>query len=517
MTALLEGLGSEQAAQGSVAVNEKGRSSVDIDLGRLPHHLASVGIEGCVCCSQLSELVGAIDRFRQSGRTWTIIEQSPLSLTSDLRSSLIAKGHAVSVAFCLNPHKYDDAPLIQFQGIRDADVIVLTHINSPDDEKKGRAIVKEATSDLKRQPAVFVHDAHRSPFPREIWSAITERSGGKRSGPGSALGSALKGLLGVGKTPEVVQSAVLEMRERYSEISVEPTVTELNELIVRLNQLRAAGIPVVRAKGILSSGFDVDVDWVSGRYTATQRRSAPQTTPVLSMRSFDVQLRAKLPEIVRSLGVPESSPRYIDAVVASYPDRETLRARVREGTTAPLSFESDRVLVDLVRIAPVLADIPKEKIPQVGSALVRVLTAAMQTRVDLLQEISDQRRETPRNTEAQLNASYFLLTHLSRGTLAPFFRHPLLTCTVETARVLRPGPTFLSRASEAKKLRLEGRSDLTGVELAAIGVTVRAALDAGMIKNEHVQSFLSALKRSHDGDVRYQLDKMTNELTTTVK
>jgi hypothetical protein len=173
--------------------------------------------------------------------------------------------------------------------------------------------------------------------------------------------------------------------------------------------------------------------------------------------------------------------------------------------------------VDLVRIAPVLADIPKEKIPQVGSALVRVLTAAMQTRVDLLQEIRDQRRETPRNAEAQLNASYFLLTQLSRGTLAPFFRHPLLTSTVETARVLQPGPTFLSRASEAKKLRLEGRSDLTGVELAAIGVTVRAALDAGMIKNEQVQSFLSALKRSHDGDVRYQLDKMTNELTTTVK
>jgi hypothetical protein len=270
----------------------------------------------------------------------------------------------------------------------------------------------------------------------------------------------------------------------------------------------------VRAKGTLSCGFDVDVDWAGGKYAATQQRVSPRTTPVLSIRSFDVQLRAKLPEIVRSIGVPDSSPQYIDAVVAGYPDRETLRARVREGTTVPLSFESDRVLVDLVRIAPVLADIPKEKLPQVGLALVRVLTRAMQTRIALLQEIRDQRKETPRNAEAQLNASYFLLNYLTRSTLAPFFKHPLLMPVVETARALQPGNTFLSSAGAAKKLRLEGRSDLSGVELTAIGITVQSALDAGMIKNEQVQSFLSALKRSHDGDLKYQLNKLTDELAT---
>jgi hypothetical protein len=105
----LQGLGRNINEVG-VIINERSRGSVDIDIARLPKGFEKLGLHGCACCSQLSDVLAGIKGFASQGRTLTFIEQSPLSVTGDLRNGLRQRGHDNIVVFLFNPAQFNDAP-----------------------------------------------------------------------------------------------------------------------------------------------------------------------------------------------------------------------------------------------------------------------------------------------------------------------------------------------------------------------------------------------------------------------
>jgi G3E family GTPase len=191
----LQGL-SRNITEVGVIINERNQGSVDIDLARLPKGFEKLGLHGCACCSQLADVLAGIETFAKQGRKLTFIEQSPLSVTSDIKAGLRQRGHDNIVVFVFNPAQFQNAPAIHVQAIRDADVVLITH-QQPGSEaaQKAQRIISTARGDLASVPVLVDNEPHR-PLPTQVWSSMLEIRQPSKGGILRSLG----GLFGGSKT-----------------------------------------------------------------------------------------------------------------------------------------------------------------------------------------------------------------------------------------------------------------------------------------------------------------------------
>jgi G3E family GTPase len=487
----LQGL-HEDVTKVGVIINERSEASVAIDLNRLPEGFDKVGLQGCSCCSQLPEVLASIEDFKQRGRLHTFIEQGHLSVTSDLRSGLLHAGHKPVVVFLFNPAQYSsEYQCVQFGGIRSADIVVLTHCQSNQQlVERGKKIVTAATGDLKKKPLLLVDSDPLGAFSPEIWKQIVERSliSSKKSFSG-IIGS----FFGGDGALESHTEELLELRSRYSEESLVPYVSNPTELVQRIADLRERGeLRIERVKGFLSGGVDVNIEWVpsSNRYVIDCKDAPERLEPVLAVRTLQGILRPHFPKIVSSFATPDVNPNFIRSVAESYPSIDECRTAVRSGKP-PLSFEPDRILLDLVNCRfsmNYLIESHPERFNEMCEALIQLLDASMTTRLNTLLAIHEREDLDTVALEGIFNATYFLMTHLSNENLAPFLEylesvnaHPLTSLLHEDL-----GDVFVSAALSLPKIRFEGRKNLSRSEVSGLADLLTKTVRDGRMAQESV-------------------------------
>ncbi len=508
----------EDTTKVGVIINERSDASVAIDLSRLPQGFEKVGLQGCSCCSQLSEVLSSIEEFKGRGRFHTFIEQGHLSVTSDLRSGLIHAGHKPVVVFLFNPAQYSsEYQCVQFGGIRSADIVVLTHCqNSQKLLDRGKKIVTAATDDLKRKPILLIDSDPNGDFSPEVWKEIVQCSlnPAKRS-----LSGIIGSFFGGDGTLESHNEGLSELRSRYSEESLVPYISDPEELVQRLVDLRDHGdLQIERVKGFLPGGIDVNIEWVpsSEEYLMDCKDAPEGVSPVLAVRTLQGILRPHFPKIVSSFATPDVNPDFISNVAESYPSLDECSAAVRSGNP-PLSFEPDRILLDLVHCRyssnSLVKDYP-ERFNEMCEALIQLLDASMTTRLNVLLAIDERENLDTEALEGIFNASYFLLTQLSNVNLQPFFEylesvkvHPLSSLLEDEL-----GDIFISAALSLPKIRFEDRKDLSRSEVEALTQLLSTLVRDGRVTQERVSQLCEHWLSPNflDRDLKVQKDLLKN-------
>lgn len=473
-----------------IIINERSDASVEVDLKRLPKEFEKVGLQGCSCCSQLPEVLTSIENFKEKGRVHAFIEQGHLSVTSDLRSGLLNAGHKPVVVFLFNPAQYSkEYQCIQFGGIRSSDIVLLTHCrNSSELVARGQKIISAATSDLKSKPVILVDSDPRGELSPTLWEKMLERSlTPNKKGLGGILGS----FFGGDAALESHSEEIAALRSQYSEESLSPYVSEPSELVRRITQLReSGGLRIERVKGFLASGLDVNIEWVpsSNTYHMDVEPAPENVPPVLAIRTLQGLLRPHFPKLVSSFATPDVDPDFIQTVAKSYPTFESCVSAVRTGRP-PLSFEPDRILLDLVNCRFSMNDLiddQPERFNEMCEAIIQLLDASITARLNLLLALDNVDDVGATELEGMLNASYFILRCLSNDNLTPFRQylenvnsHPLTSLLDEDL-----GYLFISAAAGLPKVRFEGRKDLTRSEVSELtGLLARMVTDGRVPKD----------------------------------
>jgi len=493
----LQGLGRNINEVG-VIINERSRGSVDIDIARLPKGFEKLGLHGCACCSQLSDVLAGIKGFASQGRTLTFIEQSPLSVTGDLRNGLRQRGHDNIVVFLFNPAQFNDAPAIQVQGIRDADLVLITHQSAQGAiVERAHKIIKTARGDLAQVP-VFVDNAPDKPLPHALWQACMEMRQAKKGG----LMSAVTGFFGSKTTPasdfHAERNALVA---NYSEITLRPYHTSPHDILRAVTSLAAKGVVLSRVKGALPNGVGIDVVQ-EGDSHALKSGALGEGMEYLSLRSFRTQLSRHAGELAAHIGTPDCSSAFVQQVVAGYPDAAGLAASIKAGAI-PFGFESDRFLTDLRVILPhirFITDAPRRQ--ELGNALVSVMKASIETRLMAIKAFQEPGGDVAAKQLGLLNAHYSLLSLLCDANLKMFYQHPSLAALHAQLLSLNSADKLLSVVHSVPKIRFEGRKDLTREEVRVFGETIRRAKEQGFVTQGAIDAAFGALERSADPDLQ---------------
>jgi hypothetical protein len=493
----LQGL-SRNIDQVGVIINERSEGSVNIDIARLPKGFEKLGLHGCACCSQLADVIAGVKTFASRGRKLTLIEQSPLSITSDLRHGLRQKGHEPIVVFAFNPAQFQNAPAIQVQGIRDADIILVTHQRlGSEGAQKAQRIIDAARGDLSSVP-VIVDNGPTHPFPADMWRAMIDI----RQLPKGGFLSSIGGLLG--SRPHMTtdfrneRSAIVA---NYSEITVRPYATSAHAILDGVLALANKGVEISRVKGSLSNGLGVDVIQEREGFTLTQSPNI-EGAGYLSLRSFKAQLSRHLGDIAAHLGTVDSNPDFVRHVVVGYPNEEGLKAAVLSGAV-PLGFESDRYLNELRSILPFIRHIsdPARK-QELGNAFATAIQATVQARLSLVKVLNEVSMDPALSTIGLFNACYVLTNILCDQNLQMFSKHPLLVPLYEEMKRLNPAHTVLNTVVTLSKVRFEGRANLSRDEVRLLSQTLGRAREQGYISPASVESTISQLERTNEPDLK---------------
>ncbi len=476
-----------------VIINERNQGSVDIDLARLPKGFEKLGLHGCACCSQLADVLAGIETFAKQGRKLTFIEQSPLSVTSDIKAGLRQRGHDNIVVFVFNPAQFQNAPAIHVQGIRDADVVLITHQQPGSDAaQKAQRIISTARGDLASVPVLVDNDPHR-PLPTQVWSSMLEIRQPSKGGIVKALG----GLFGGSKTSTDFKDERAALVKNYSEITVRPYAPSAQSILDGVNALAKKGIELSRVKGSLANGTAVDVIQEGNRYVL-KAGGATESGGYLSLRSFKVQLSRYAGELAAHLGTVDSSPSFVQQVVAGYPNEAALRRTVASGTV-PLGFESDRFLSELRVILPYIRDISDPARQQeLGNAFVAALKGSIETRLALVKVVEGAQVDSRQKALGLFNAYYTLTDFLCDPNLQMFSRHPALAPLFAALQGTNPASKLISTVEELPYLRFEGRKDLARDELKLFARTLSRAKDCGYTTQGAIDATYSALDRLND-------------------
>lgn len=489
----LQGL-SQNIKEVGVIVNERNQGSVDIDLARLPKGFEKLGLHGCACCSQLSDVLAGIETFRTQGRKLTFIEQSPLSITSDISNGLRQRGHDNIIVFVFNPAQFQNAPAIHVQGIRDADVVLITHHQpGSDSAQRAQRIIATARGDLSPVPVLVDNDPHR-PLPTPLWQAMLEI---RQPGKGGVL-KALGGLFGGGsKTSTDFKDERAALIKNYSEITVRPYSTNAQAILDGVNALAQKGVELSRVKGSLANGVGIDIIQEGNRYVVKQGGGA-ESGGYLSLRSFKVQLSRYAGEIAAHLGTVDSSPSFVQQVVAGYPKEAELKQSVASGAP-PLGFESDRFLAELRVILPHIRNISDPgRQQELGNAFVAVLKGNIETRFSLLKVLHGAPIDAHKKALGLFNAYYALTDVQCDPNLQMFAKHPSVAPLFATMKGMNPAARLLLTVGVIPHLRFEGRKDLARDELKLFARTLTRARDSGYITQNVIDATFATLEKLND-------------------
>ena len=488
----LQGL-SQNIKEVGVIVNERNQGSVDIDLARLPKGFEKLGLHGCACCSQLSDVLAGIETFRTHGRKLTFVEQSPLSVTSDIRNGLRQRGHDNIVVFVFNPAQFQNAPAVHVQGIRDADIVLITH-QQPGSEaaQKAGRIIATARGDLSPVPVLVDNDPHR-PLPTSLWQSMLEIRHPSKGGVLKAIG----GLFGGSKTSTDFKDERAALVKNYSEITVRPYATNAQAILDGVNALAQKGVELSRVKGSLVNGVGIDVIQEGNRYLLKQGGGA-ESGGYLSLRSFKVQLSRYAGEIAAHLGTVDSSASFVQQVVAGYPRQADLARLIASGNV-PFGFESDRFLSELRIILPFIRNISDSTRQQeLGNAFVGALKGSIETRLDLLKALRGASIDPRQRALGLFNAYYALTDILCDPNLQMFSKHPTIAPLFAAVKEMNPAAGVISTIGTIPALRFEGRKDLARDELKLFARTLSRAKDSGYINQGAIDVAYASLEKISD-------------------
>jgi len=489
----LQGL-SQNIKEVGVIINERAQGSVDIDRARLPKGFEKLGLHGCACCSQLSDVLAGIETFAKQGRKLTFIEQSPLSITSDIKGGLRQRGHNNIVVFVFNPAQFQNAPATHVQGIRDADVVLITHQQPGSDAAhKAQRIITTARGDLSPVPVLVDNDPHRS-LPAPLWQSMLESRHPSKGGVLKALGAIFGG---GSKTSTDFKDERAALVQNYSEITVRPYASQSQAILDGVNALARKGIEISRVKGSLSNGTGIDIIQEGNRYVLKQG-GATESGGYLSLRSFKVQLSRYAGEIAAHLGTVDSSPGFVQQVVAGYPKEADLARSIASGAV-PLGFESDRFLTELRVILPSIRNISEPARQQeLGNAFVAALQGSIETRFSVLKVLHGAPIDAQQKALGLFNAYYALTEILCDPNLQMFTRHPSISPLFETMKKINPAARLLLTIEVLPHLRFEGRKELARDELKLFARTLSRARDAGYINQEAIDAAYATLEQKKD-------------------
>jgi Ni2+-binding GTPase involved in maturation of urease and hydrogenase len=477
-----------------VIINERNQGSVDIDLARLPKGFEKLGLHGCACCSQLSDVLAGIGAFRERGRKLTFIEQSPLSITSDITNALRQRRYDNIVVFVFNPAQFQNAPATHVQGIRDADVVLITH-HQPGSEaaKRAERIIATARGDLSPVPVVVDNNPHR-PFPAPLWQSMLAM---RRPAKGGVLG-AMAGLFGGGsKTSSDFQEERAAFVKNYSEITVRPYATDALAILNGVKALAQKGVELSRVKGSLANEVEIDIIQEGDRYKL-EPGGGVESGGYLSLRSFKVQLSSHTGLIAAHLGTGDSSPSFVQQVVAGYPQEADLARSIASGNV-PFGFESDRFLTDLRIILPFIQYIPdSDRQEELGNAFVGALKGSIETRLALLKALHEPSIEPRQKAIGLFNAYYALTDILCDPNLQMFAEHQTTAMLFAAMKEMNPAAGVISTVGKIPALRFEGRKDLARDEVRLFAQTLNRAKDFGYIDQDAIDATYSSLYKMSD-------------------
>lgn len=492
----LEGFGSRTKEVG-VIINERNKGSVEIDLARLPKGFEKLGIHGCACCSQLSDVMNGIKTFATNGRSLTFIEQSPLSVTGDLRHGLRQRGHTNVVVFLFNPAQFNDAPAIHVQGIRDADIVVVTHHASGSPEAlRASRIISAARSDLTQIP-IFVDADPRAPLSGLFWNGVLHA---RQHNQGGALSTITNLFTPAPRTTSEFQRERGALVANYSELTLRPYLRTPDEILQAAEALATQGIVLSRVKGSLLNGTSVDLSRQGNAFTLASNTQS-DGVGYLSLRSFTVQLSKYLAALTAHIGTPDCNPALVQHVVDAYPNRSELERSISKGVV-PLGFESDRLLNDLRTILPSMKNVvDPERRQELGMALVACLQGAIHTRLALVDLLRSTQHKGPTIALGLFNAYYTLTSLACDPNLQMFFKHPTLTDLHRTVCKHNPAQSLVQLAVAIPAIRFEGRKALLRDEVRTFAEVLKRAQTQTLLSEADVTATFTSLARSTDPDL----------------
>jgi hypothetical protein len=341
---------------------------------------------------------------------------------------------------------------------------------------------------------VLVDNDPSKPLPEPLWQTMLEIRQPSKGGVLKALG----GLFGGGsKTSTDFKDERSSLVKNYSEITVRPYAANAQAILDGVNALAQKGIELSRVKGSLANGTGIDIIQEGNRYKL-QQGSATEAGGYLSLRSFKNQLSRYAGEIAAHLGTLDSSPSFVQQVVAGYPNEAELRRSLASGVI-PLGFESDRFLTELRVIRPYIRSISDpQRQQELGNAFVAALKGSIEARFSVLRTLPGATIDAQQKALGLFNAYYVLTDVLCDPNLRMFADHPSISPLFVTMKQFNPAARLLLTVGVIPHLRFEGRKELARDEIKLFARTLSLARDAGYINQVQIEAAYGVLATKND-------------------
>ena len=511
---LLQGLKDDLSRVGAI-INERSRSSIEIDAMKLPQSVAKFLLHGCACCEQFKDLLAQMKSYREENKLVFATEHSPTSVTLETVQGLRKNGINATSVYLFDYAQFEDAPLIQRQGLRDADLIILTRMpaNSPS-LQKAAALIRETRGDLPEVP-VFLLPTAESPITTDLWGALlTTAEDARKTTFTTAVEGDLSQLVApqIGGTPTKIEGfseARSQLIETYSELPLFPypntTPQQLLEAVKNFPSV-SGNVTISRVKGFLEGGWDIQITKRGAEWNLVKKPARSACPPMISVRAFH-NLDNQLVPLAKHFGTPDLRPEFIRSICKSFPTESQLRADFASGRQLPLAFELDRELHRLVNLAPAYGAIKvldSQRAQHLGDALSNVLYASLAARVAILNVSSGQAPHSKGANQtchqARLDASYFLCRMVYHDSLGGFFdKVPQLSSLKTRIRgTSGAAKELLSSLEGLTQIRFGGKHHVLPAEMRTLGTIFNKAIAAGELPPEAREIAIQRIKAIKD-------------------
>ncbi len=474
---IANGLG-EHHKKIAVIVNEQKGASTQVDLDRLAEDMLKIGIDGCACCASNTEVLDALKRFGKVGTKLSIIEQSGLSRTGELSTTIERAGFHPYVISVVSVEQLDSAfRRYVIPHVRAADAVFLTHVPDIGGEAlaRARALIGEATSDLAQKPKVVVMASPTSAFPPDVWESLSKSPVQNAQGVFGKL-EALSGTRpGRSPIPGIEQQRLIDV-SAFCEIEVilYPGLTplEIGQALAHLTTDDGKNVEILRAKGVVS-GKDLDYSvGDSGAKLQVVTRGTPSQLyngqAYLVIRALNPRLRYDCwREISAKLGTPECGLDSARAVMGLYPSLQDFQRQAQDGNLHVV-FGADSLLWELAESLAHIANVPdKSRQQQLAVSVAHLTHKFLAVRLDLMNVLVQPATLSQRSQPEWMFNFGFVASRV--------LVHPQLERMIASQDALRgpaerlwrmqPIKQMFVALSKLHRLQINGRSELTGADL----------------------------------------------------
>ena len=476
-------------------VNEQGNSgSVNVDLSRLPAGFDKLGMGGCICCAGIQQVKEALSHFHLSGKKVTLLEQSPLSDTANLRKAIKKHGFDPYVIAVLKPGQV--VPRYSAEQIRSADAIV---VSGPFD-RKTRNLIEELTSDLSQKPEIIEFNGADRPFPPDLWEGIQK-------------GSLLKA------SSEISSKSEADRRldvENFTEIVIEPyspaegeSVTDwANKLALSFAELTAsngAKVDVLRVKGVVA-GHDIDLVSLDGKLKVSAKKRTLENSDAyggrdyLFVRSLTPRLKDCWNSLFKQIGTANCSQQAVKAVTDLYPSKEKMLEQLADGGRINGVFESDTMIWDIGDTLEFVGSIAsKERRQEITSAVVSLTREFLKARISILEVLGTEKARSLHDYHNILFDTLFFGTRiLAHSQISRLFAANLpfkdLQQMSENLWQQKPVVKMLESLSVVNDLRINGANEITLNDIEWLKLFVR--IEAGKLQHDQKLEFSELCERA---------------------